>query len=310
MDSVQYLYMKTVHKPQTTLGIITIATGKYYAQFMPNLQKSIEKWLDQAHFEVKLYCFTDTQIPLPGITHIATPHLAWPFSTLLRYQWIEKAWEALQDCDYLLYLDADMEIIAAIPNDIFLADLMAVRHPGYLKEAGAFEIDRKESTYLAPQLRQQYFQGCVWGGKKSAFHALVTTLAKLVRDDLQKGTIPTWHDESYLNFYLAQHPCKALPPTYAWPQHQARDGVVPYILHLEKSHAQIRETNKELLRLEAFLADASLEEQVQAYQQLYLMAHEKTQRLERRLTLEGGIFSKLRERLAYYKQRASQSHSD
>ena len=187
---------------------------------------------------------------------------------------------------------------------------MAVRHPGYLKEAGAFEIDRKESTYLAPQLRQQYFQGCVWGGKKSAFHALVTTLAKLVRDDLQKGTIPIWHDESYLNFYLAQHPCKALPPTYAWPQHQARDGVSPYILHLEKSHAQIRQTNKELLRLEAFLADASLEEQVQAYQQLYLMAHEKTQRLERRLTLEGGIFSKLRERLAYYKQRASQSHSD
>ena len=81
-----------------------------------------------------------------------------------------------------------------------------------------FELDRADSAYVAPPLRKHYYQGCFWGGQVSEFKTLIERLAKQVNADLAKASIPIWHDESYLNFYMATQQCFALPPTYAWPQ--------------------------------------------------------------------------------------------
>jgi hypothetical protein len=287
-----------------TLGIIAIATGKYFEEFIPNLKASIDEYFRFSGYQIQVYCFTDTATQIEGVQNIPIKHFAWPFSTLLRYRWIQNHLALLKSHDFLLYMDADMRVVATPPVATFDHPLIAVRHPGYLNTPGAFEIDRQDSCYVAPPLRQHYYQGCFWGGQSAEFANLITTLAKKVDDDLSVGNIPIWHDESYLNHYLATHPCQALPPTFAWPEGQ-KALHDPYILHLEKKHQVIRQADVQKLNIEALIAGGNTEQELAIYKKLYLNAHEKCQRLENRLVQKNGIASNIREWLAHYRNRQS-----
>lgn len=289
-------------KSTLSLGIITIATGKYYEEFIPVLKDSVDQHFDATQFKIEFYCFTDVGQVRGDIVRIPIIHLAWPFSTLMRFYWIEQHLETLLKNDFLLYMDADMKIVQAIPKEIFLHDFIAVRHPGYLDASPAFEIDRQESSYVAPQLRKTYYQGCFWGGKADSFAQMIRTLSAQVESDIKRAAIPIWHDESYLNFYMSTRHCYPLPPTFAWPQGEGLGGNKPYVLHLEKPHNQIRQIDQEFLNTQAILS-ADPEEQLELYKKLYLISHEKCQRLEARLVQKHYWWHRLREYLAFYKKK-------
>jgi hypothetical protein len=284
------------------LAIITIATGKYYDEFIPTLKDSIDQYFDASQLDVQFYCFTDIAKVRSDIIRIPITHLAWPFSTLMRFYWIRRHLEVLLKNDFLLYMDADMKVVQAVPRQIFEHDLIAVKHPGYLAASPAFEVDRQESSYLAPQLRNTYYQGCFWGGRASSFEGLIESLSAQVEKDLKKAAIPIWHDESYLNFYMATRDCYPLPPTYAWPQGNSVEANKPYVLHLEKPHNQIRQITENFLDTSAILSDDAAA-QLELYKKLYLISHEKTQRLEARLVQKHYWWHKLREHLAFYKNK-------
>lgn len=284
-----------------TLGIIAIATGKYFEEFIPNLKASIDEYFHFEGYTLQFYCFTDATQKIAGVTNIPIKHFAWPFSTLLRYRWIAEQLDQLQQHDFLLYMDADMRVVSAPPESTFEHPLIAVRHPGYLNTPGAFEIDRQDSCYVAPPLRKFYYQGCFWGGKSAPFAKLITTLAKKVDEDLSLGNIPIWHDESYLNYYLASQVCQALPPTFAWPEGQATNEV-PYILHLEKKHQVIRQADEQRLNIDLLIAGGNVEAELAIYKKLYLNAHEKCQRLENRI-VQKTFVSQVREWLSFYRNR-------
>ena len=287
---------------KTTVGIITIATGKYYDEFIPTLKDSIDQYFDASQLSVQFYCFTDAPNVRPDITGLSITHLAWPFSTLMRFYWIKRHLDQLLKHDFLLYMDADMKVVQAIPSEIFSHDLIAVQHPGYLDASPAFEIDRQDSIYLAPQLRKTYYQGCFWGGRSKSFGELIQHLSTQVDQDLKRAAIPIWHDESYLNFYMATRSCHPLPSTYAWPQGKSLHGETPYILHLEKPHNQIRQIDENFLDTSAILSDDA-SAQLELYKKLYLISHEKCQRLEARLVQKHYWWNQLRERLAFYKKK-------
>jgi Glycosyltransferase family 6 len=284
-----------------TIGIITIATGKYYAEFIPNLKDSIDLNFATDQYQIHFYCFTDVLATRADIQCFPIAHFGWPFSTLLRYHWINEQLPTLLKHDFLLYLDADMKVVAPLPDSIFDNELIAVEHPGFMHAGGAFEIDRQESSYTPPQLRKTYYQGCCWGGKTTAFKNLIQTLNSMVETDLKNAAIPIWHDESYLNHYLALHACTALPPTFAWPQGESPIDP-PYILHLEKAHGSIRQTDSMQLNVIELLSAKNMQDELKLYKKLYLVAHEKCQRLEDRLAKKNLWWLRLREWLAYYKK--------
>lgn len=287
--------------PTKTLGIITIATGKYFEEFIPNLRASIDRYFSFPGYQINFYCFTDATTQIGGIQNIPIQHFGWPFSTLLRYRWIEKYLPSLEGNDFLLYMDADMRVVSSPSASLLDHALTAVCHPGYRDSPGAFEIDRQDSCYVPPPLRKEYFQGCFWGGKKEHFVRLIRSLAAMVDKDLREGNIPIWHDESYLNKYLSEHHCKALPPVYAWPEGE-RATQEPIILHLEKKHQAIRQAPTDLLDIDGFLAEGNKEVALEIYKKLYLNSHEKCQRLENRLVQKNIIWSKIREWLSYYRK--------
>lgn len=288
-----------------TLGIITIATGKYFEEFIPNLKASVDKYFAFANIAVQFYCFTDSSDQIDGVIKVPIRHFAWPFSTLLRYRWMQQNITLLSSNEFLLYMDADMRVVSSPPADTFDHDFIAVRHPGYLASPGAFEIDRQDSCYVPPPLRKNYFQGCFWGGKITPFIKLINTLSNVVDQDLKLGNIPIWHDESYLNWYLSKQDCEPLSPAYAWPEAEeiGKMGVKqPYILHLEKKHQVIRQSSDGQLNIEGFLNHVDANAELAIYKKLYLNAHDKNQRLEGRLVQKNILWARLREWLRYYRQ--------
>lgn len=282
-----------------TLGIITIATGKYFEEYIPSLKASIDQHFNFPGYDVHFYCFTDSKQAIPGITNIAIKHLAWPFSTLLRYRWIEHNLPKFQSHDFLLYMDADMRVVSTPPLTTFASGLIAVRHPGYITSPGAFEIDRQDSCYVPPPLRKNYYQGCFWGGQSAQFDKLITTLSEMVDKDLGNGHIPIWHDESYLNKYLSTQKCKGLSPTYAWPEAHSCPQI-PYILHLEKKHQVIRQESMDKLNLDILIQGGDVNTELEIYKKLYLKAHEKCQRLESRLVQKNIVLARVREWISYF----------
>ena len=293
-----------------TLGIITIATGRYYDEFIPTLKKSVDTYLHHPDLQVQFYCFTDSDQQTPGVHHFPIKHMAWPFSTLMRFHWIKEQMPALESNDFLLYMDADMKLVSPMPVDIFNHPFIAVQHPGFIGKSAPFELDRSESAYVPPPLRQHYFQGCFWGGQKAKFKDLISQLSNQVNRDLAKASIPIWHDESYLNHYLATRDCYPLPPQFAWPQGVPDGGVPPYVLHLEKPHNQIRQVDEHKLDIEAIANDQDVQAQLQLYKRLYLISHEKCQRLELSLAQKNLFWLQIRERLSFYKKKRLHADAD
>jgi len=287
--------------PLKTIGIITIATGRYFEEFIPNLKASVGQYFQFPGYQVHFYCFTDALVEIDGVANIPIKHFGWPFSTLLRYRWIEQNLAKLEQHDFLLYMDADMRVVSPPPVSTFNQSLVAVRHPGYLNTPGAFEIDRQDSCYVPPPLRNHYYQGCFWGGKSANFCDLIKNLSRMVNVDLSLGNIPIWHDESYLNKYLATRVCEALPPTFAWPESQISTQM-PYVLHLDKKHQIIRQASENKLNIDAMIAGGDIETELGIYKKLYLNAHEKCQRLENRLVQKNITWSRLREWFSYYRK--------
>lgn len=285
------------------IGIITIATGRYYDEFIPTLKKSVDAYLSDPSVDITFYCFTDSNHQEAGVEHFPIKHLAWPFSTLMRFHSISDHMSVLEKNDFLLYMDADMKLASLMPVDIFNHPLIAVRHPGFVEGSAPFELDRSDSAYVPPPLRKDYFQGCFWGGNTSEFKDLIATLSKQVDHDLSRASIPIWHDESYLNHYLAARNCFALSPQFAWPQGTPENGEKSYVLHLEKPHNQIRQLDEQLFDVSVVQNEQDLRAQLQFYKRLYLVSHEKCQRLELRLAHKNIVWQQIKEWLAYYKNK-------
>jgi hypothetical protein len=64
-----------------------------------------------------------------------------------------------------------------------------------------------------------YYAGAVNGG--SAYLKMANTIKKWVDADATNGFVPDWHDESYLNKYLALNPPTiSLDPSYCYPENE------------------------------------------------------------------------------------------
>ena len=96
------------------VAIVFIGTGRYI-NFLPKYYENIEK-----HFlpnsEKTILVFTDGELnETPDNVRVYhQEHLDWPYITLKRVGTINKARYAIEDNDYLIFIDADELVVADV----------------------------------------------------------------------------------------------------------------------------------------------------------------------------------------------------
>jgi histo-blood group ABO system transferase len=221
------------------VGLCIAATGKY-AQFVPPLLESAKTFLLPGH-EVRPFVFTDAP-EIPGATVVAWSHRPWPDGTLRRYHAYWNARGALQNCDYVLAMDADMRFVGPVGSEV-LSDRMATQHPGFVSKRGTYETRPESKAYVGPQEGRRYYCGGFVGGRVDEFLSLSRRISQAVDVDQRAGLVAVWHDESHLNRQMIDTPpTKVLSPAYCTPE--GCDWFTPTepakVLALAKNHSEFQ----------------------------------------------------------------------
>lgn len=226
-----------------------LATGDYFRFFRPFIE-SVRRYFFSGH-TVRVLLFTDRDAA--GEEHgdfslrvTAIEDEPWPYVTLKRFEYIDAHKHLFDGLDYLFYCDVDARMVAPVADEI-LPDgarhqLSAVDHPsfacsgkpglfykalrgtsltcrfGYRRIRGTFETDKKSTACVGDDEGDVYYTGAFWGGAAPAVLEMARQLRRNIEDDLSRGHIALWHDESHLNRYLIDHPPRVLPPAYCRPE--------------------------------------------------------------------------------------------
>jgi hypothetical protein len=234
------------------IAFLSIATNKYKS-YISKLFESLDKYafIDKK-YNLSLIVFTNESIVykqssrIQGITTHIT-HVPFPLISLLRYHYYYSIKEQLKMFDYVYHLDCDLEIIKPISCEI-LGNRVCVEHPGMNKDYThrnlfPYDLNPSSNAYVPPNLGNCYYQNCLQGGNSLEFINMCTILKDRIETDLRNNYIARWHDESYMNWYMAHNPpSKILPKIYAYPEKwEYREDTK--ILHLDKNHLEIRKTD-------------------------------------------------------------------
>ena len=233
------------------LAVIFIGTEKYI-NFLPTWYESCEKYLTP-NTQKTYFIFTDGKLEETpdNIIPYYQEHLPWPNITLDRWKIVLRAKEDLKEFDYVLFLDADMQVVAEVSEESLFTNkpYIGVHHPCHFlkmpphdKFPGAFEtrIDSIAGINEDDDL-SVYYQGCVWGGKIPNIIQMMEELDRRTQEDLSRDVIAVWHDESQMNKFFAERPedVHVLGPQFAYPEVFAGYCEFdPVIVHLAKNNSK------------------------------------------------------------------------
>lgn len=223
------------------VGLCITATGKYIT-FVDPLIASAENYFCKNH-NVTYFVFTDSiRESTDKIVYLPHNKLGWPFDTMMRYHAYLAYKDVIQTQDYLFGLDADMLFVGDVGDEI-LGERVATLHPGF------YNLPRPRFTYEKRKVSNAcieghegvaYFAGGFYGGTSEEFIKILMTTTININDDLNRGVIAVWHDESHWNRYCIDHePTVILSPSYCYPE----DYRLPFpkkILALNKNHHFMR----------------------------------------------------------------------
>jgi len=232
-----------------TAAIIFIGTAKYKEFFDGYYEGIIKNFLTNT--SKTIFAFTDNpQDPIfakPNVITKKIEHLQWPFITLYRFKFMRSICDELLKFDNIFFIDADLWAVETITeNDLPLdKELIGVQHPGFINKIGTFETDTRSHANIFDGYYDvnSYRQGCFWGGKSEEVVKMIQQLDSLVDDDLKKGIVAVWHDESHMNKYFLLHPNKVhtVNAGFAQPQHgydHIRQNFPTKFVHLHKEQKE------------------------------------------------------------------------
>jgi histo-blood group ABO system transferase len=221
------------------VGLFIMATGRYI-EFVNPLIDSADKYFCKDH-EVTYFVFTDQELePRDNVVKIYQKRLGWPNDTMKRYHVYYENRDYWKDMDYVFALDADMLFVSDVGNEI-LGERVATLHPGFVGKVGPHnQTSVFSNAYIPKRKRKKYFAGGFYGGSKSEVLKIFEHNIAKIDDDLSRGVIATWHDESHWNKYCSENPPTViLNPSYCYPE-SLNLKYEKKLLALDKLHEEFR----------------------------------------------------------------------
>ena len=220
------------------IGLLVMATGKYIS-FIDRLLYSADKHFCKNH-EVTYFVFTDSyRESTQRVVYIPQKRLGWPFDTMMRYHVYLANAELLRSQDYLFCLDADMLFVGDMGDEI-LGKRVATLHPCFVGTKGTYDKNPQSTAYIPDHEGECYFAGGFYGGETEEVLHIAQVNSQNIDNDLARGVIAIWHDESHWNRYCATHrPTKILDPSYCYPEGWSLP-YIPKLYALNKNHQEMR----------------------------------------------------------------------
>jgi hypothetical protein len=197
-----------------SVGLIVIATGQRYWPYIdPVIGSAFRYFLPH-----DLILFTDDK----------TGHACWtfpvvaqgyPMETLHRYHTILDHANVFTSYSHIFYIDVDSLFVAPVGEEILCDGITATLHAGFREGFGAWETRYESMACVPPVMQKRYYCGGFNGGSREAYLTMARSIRSGVEADAAAGFMAKWHDESFLNRYLAYHlPAKVLSSNYCFPE--------------------------------------------------------------------------------------------
>lgn len=219
-------------KMTTSVGLLYLCTGEY-EMFFDKYFKTFSRHFMPGSKKI-FFVFTDSEKLKKKYKHrnnihfIDIKHYGWPLGTLLRNRYFFENKYKFDKLDFLFFCNANL----VCKEDIYLNELgisreyklCGVQHPNFFyKKSSLFEIEKETQcnaffTKEEIPLIKNYFQGCFYGGYHDEFIEMISTIHGWTEEDLSKGIMPIWLDESYLNKYFFLYPPFPAHPGFAYPE--------------------------------------------------------------------------------------------
>jgi histo-blood group ABO system transferase len=226
------------------IGLLVIATGKYISFVGPLWDSAKKYFMAGTPHSIHMFVFTDAQAAPEGTILVPHKHSSWPAPTLMRYHAFVNAKETLLSMDYLYYCDADMRFEENVGEEI-LGELVATKHPGFWDKPRSFfeqsyERRPESAAYMPPNYGKAYYAGGFNGGRAKRFLEMSEQIKGWIDQDLSKGIVAVWHDESHMNKYMAGNtPTIELSPAYCY-QEEVKMPFPRKLVALKKNHDEWR----------------------------------------------------------------------
>lgn len=229
-------------------AVLYIATGRYLTFWKDFFESSERYFLRGIH--KSYFVFTDSSpsdVAHSCSSKVNVFHLdkyGHPRDTLYRFRTFLTAESELEGFDYIFFFNANVKFIREVNADILPSageGLVCALHPLMSKadnKSYPYERDSGSLAYIPMGSGKVYVQGALIGGTSKAFLDMSRQLKKNIDDDLDKGIVAVWHDESHLNRYILKKNPKLLGLEYLCPdtlKYRRRCGWRQKILLLEKS---------------------------------------------------------------------------
>ncbi len=214
------------------VAVVTICLNAQYWPYLGKMIDSSKKFFLTGH-EVDYFTWSDMpQEHLNGVTVFPTEAFEWPLPTLKRYHLFLQQEELLKQYDFIYYIDADMEFVSRVGEEVLTEDLMAAQHPMYAVNKNfipPYEPNDKSTSFIPrpgrvidvdgkKRFEPMYAAGGFQGGRSVEFIEAMKTMKEWIDTDFSNNYIPIWNDETAWNKYLFLKPASVfLGPSYVYP---------------------------------------------------------------------------------------------
>lgn len=216
-------------KQKQTIGILYIAMGPYIAfwdrffdtfeeYFLPNTEKHYIVFTDAQEF----YQSANERVHVKYLK--SEP---WPLPTLMKFHTFLEYRDELSKYDYLYQSNANIICLKEVKEEEFLPrkeqgeKLMFTLHPGYYQKRRIFrpyDRNRKSLAYVPYNCGNTFVFGAMNGGTAEGYLAFIEHMDARIVEDLKKGIIAKWHDESHINHdIIGRNDYRLLPPAFCYP---------------------------------------------------------------------------------------------
>ena len=212
------------------VAIIYICTGPYIAywknfydsfesKFLPDWEKHYFVFTDNAEIYQKENARVHYKYQMP---------LPWPLIALLKFHIALSAENELKQFDFIYISNANIICEQVIKEEDILPrsdkgeHFVFTLHPGYYSCKHCYfypyERDSNSLAYIPYNQGKLYVYGNMEGGYTKYYIELLKDWDVRIMEDLKNRKIAKWHDESYVNHYVAMHnDYRVLNPGYCYP---------------------------------------------------------------------------------------------